>query len=167
MERHALESARLRLEPTTAQHAAVVYRHVTDPRLWTFFPDLRPRSLDALELLYKRWERGNPGIDGDSVWENWVCFLRDTDTPVGSMQATIYPNGEAAIAYMFYVAHHGKGYAREAARCVVEHLHAGHATTRVVAEMNVRNARSIRLAESLGFRRAHERAGEYTYEYEF
>lgn len=176
MERHALQSARLRLEPTTENHAPVVYRHLTDPRLWTFFPELRPSSLDQLHALYKRWERGNPDPASDETWENWVCFLGETQTPVGGMQATIRPGGVALIAYMFYAAHHGNGYAREAARAVIEHLQTEHAVTRIVAEMNTRNVRSIRLAEALGFARVEERidverghgiaADEYVYELE-
>lgn len=175
-ERHALESARLRLEPTSERHAPVVYRHMTDPSLWTFFPDLRPQTLEQLHALYKRWEGGNPNSSSGETWENWVCFLRDTQTPVGGMQATILPDGSALIAYIFYAAHHGNGYAREAAKTVIEHLQRSHGVTRIVAEMNTRNLRSIRLAEALGFVRVEERidvehghgiaADEYVYELE-
>lgn len=174
MKRHALESSRLRLEPTSESHAPLVYHHLTDPRLWTFFPELRPQTLEHLRALYTRWERGNPDPSRRETWENWVCFLRGTRTPVGSMQATILPDGVALIAYMFYAAHHGNGYAREAAKAVIDHLQIEHGVTRVVAEMNTRNARSIRLAEALGFVRVEERidverghgiaADEYVYE---
>lgn len=172
--RHALDSVRLRLEPTREAHAALVFRHMSDPRLWKFFPELRPRSLDELCALFRRWERGNPDPERDEVWENWVCFMRGTQTPVGGMQATILPGQVATIAYMFYADRQGQGYAREAAAAVIEHLRSGHGVRRVIAEMNTRNARSIRLAESLGFARAEERidvarghgvaADEYVYE---
>ena len=163
MERHPLHTERLRLEPTTEGHAALVYRQVTDPRLWTFFPDLRPKSLDDLHLLYRKWERGNPYADGDEIWENWVCFLSGTQIPVGSAQATILGDGGALIAYMFYVEHHGKGYAREAAAAVIAHLHEAHGVARVIAEMDTRNERSRKLVEALGFVRVEKRPDEYVY----
>ena len=172
--RHPLDSVRLRLEPVREEYATLVFRHLSDPRLWTFFPALRPRTLDQLSALYRRWERGNPDPERNETWENWICFLRGTQTPVGGMQATILPGQIATIAYMFYADRHGQGYAREAAAAVIEHLGSAHHVRRVIAEMNTRNARSIRLAESLGFVRVEERidverghgvaADEYVYE---
>ncbi|GAC1389358.1 MAG: GNAT family N-acetyltransferase [Vulcanimicrobiaceae bacterium] len=156
-DRHSLQSARLRLEPTTAKHAAQVCDELIDPRLWRFFPELRPASLAQVQALYQRWERGNPDPDTLEQWENWVCFLKGTGTPVGSAQATITGDGSALIAYMFYVQWQGCGYAREAAAAVINHLCEVHQVKRVLADMNTRNAASIRVVESLGFLRIDER----------
>ncbi len=174
MERHPLQTERLRLEPTRAHHASLVYDQVTDERLWTFFPALRPKSIEELRALYRRWERGNPYANRDEEWENWICFLRDSETPVGGMQATILPGGVAYVAYVMYTAHQRQGFAREGLRTVVDHLRDVHAITRIVAEMNTRNEASRKLVESLGFERVEEplqverglgiEADEYVYE---
>jgi ribosomal-protein-alanine N-acetyltransferase len=164
----------LRLEPTGAHHAPLVYEQMTDSRLWTFFPAMRPKSIEELRALYRRWERGNPYANRDEEWENWICFLRDTETPVGGMQATILPGSAAYIAYVMYVDHQRNGFAREAAQAVIDHLRQRHQVTRFIAEMNTKNEASIKLVESLGFKRVEERldverghgidADEYVYE---
>ena len=143
-------------------------------RLWTFFPELRPKSLEDLRDLYRRWERGKPNAHGEEVWENWICFLRDTQTPVGGMQASIFPEGVAYIAYAIYIRHQRQGYAREAAQALIEHLRSEHGTVRILAEMNTKNEASRRLVESLGFQCVEEHtdverghgieANEYVYE---
>lgn len=147
---------------------------MTDPRLWTFFPAMRPKSIEELRALYRRWERGNPYANRDEEWENWICFLRGTETPVGGMQATILPGGVAYVAYAIYVAHQRKGFAREAAGAMIDHLRETHQITRFIAEMNTKNEGSIKLVQSLGFKRVEEHhdverghgieADEYVYE---
>ena len=147
---------------------------MSDARLWTFFPELRPKSPEELRALYRRWERGAPDADRDEEWENWICFLRDHETPVGGAQATIFPEGVAYIAYVIYAAHQRRGYAAEAARALIEHLRDVHGVTRILAEMNTKNEASIKVVESLGFERVDEHvdvergrgieAREYVYE---
>lgn len=172
-----MQTERLRLEPTRAYHAPLVYDQITDERLWTFFPALRPKSIEELRALYRRWERGNPYANRDEEWENWICFLRDTETPVGGMQATILPGSLAYIAYVMYAANQRQGFAREGARAVIEHLREAHGITRILAEMNTQNEASIKVVQSLGFERVEEHveverghgveADEYVYELKF
>ena len=157
MTRHELNTERLRLEPTRVEHAPIVYDKVTDERLWTYFPELRPKSLAELQALYRRWERGNPDPGLDEYWENWICFLKGTQTPIGGMQATILSNGIAYMAYILYTDYHRKGFAREAALGVIEHLRANHGVRRVLLEMDINNEGSQRLAQSMGFTRIEER----------
>ncbi|GAC1659484.1 MAG: hypothetical protein NVS9B12_12730 [Vulcanimicrobiaceae bacterium] len=174
MERHELLSQRLRLEPTGAHHAAKVFGEISDERLWKFFPSLRPHTLEDLRALYRRWERGNPYANRDELWENWVCFLRESETPVGGMQATLLPGNIAHLAYVIYSKHQRQGYAREAGQAVLDHLRGVHGVKRVLADMNVENEASIKVVEALGFTRIEERskvqpghgsaANEYVYE---
>lgn len=152
MERHGLVSQRLRLEPTSTHHAARVYEAMSDERLWTYFPNLRPKSLEELRELYRRWQRGNPYANRDEAWENWICLLQDTETPVGAFQATILPEGTAYIAYAIYIDYQRQGYAREGARAVIDHLRDVHHVRRVLADMHKENTASINLAETLGFK---------------
>lgn len=164
MERHGLASERLRLEPTSAHHAVKVFDSISDERLWTFFPSLRPSTVEELRALYRRWQRGNPYANRDEVWENWICFLAGTETPVGGMQATLLPGNLANIAYLTYSDHQRKGYAREAAQTVIDHLREVHGIERVLADMSVHNEASIKVVESLGFVRKATAGDEYVYE---
>ena len=51
--------------------------------------------------------------DGAEQWLNWVIRL-PTSELIGYVQATVHPNGCAAIAYELSSAHWGRGLARQA-----------------------------------------------------
>jgi len=83
------------------------------------------------------------------------------------------PNRTAQLAYEFFPAFWGNGYAGEACRCVLQRLFVDYAITTVEAEVDTRNTASIRLLQRLGFDRVSYQAGadffkgsssdEYTY----
>ncbi len=170
---HALQTARLDLEPIRPQHADEAWPHLDDPRMWIFFPSLRPKSREHLRAIYELW--ANPGHVKGEVRENWACRDRGAGELVGTTQATIFP-GQAVsyIAYGIFAAYQRKGYGREAVAAVVAHLREKHDVARIYAEMNTRNDASFRLVVSLGFRRVETRhavvrghgndADEYLYE---
>jgi len=162
--RHALTTRRLGLEPVREAHADLVFAQMSDTRLWTYFAHLRPGTLEDLRALYRRWERGTP-TQPDETWENWLCFLRADGAGIGSLQATI--RGQAALlAYAIYVPYQRQGYAREAAAAVLAHLRSTHRVKTAIAEMDPRNEASIGLAQSLGFVRVRkgQRGTDLTYE---
>jgi ribosomal-protein-alanine N-acetyltransferase len=145
-----LKTTRLDLEPVRESHADEAWKSLNDERLWRYFPRLRPQTINDLRTLYRRWEYAAPG---DEVWLNWLCRERRTGVLVGGMQATVRERRVAYIAYAFYPANQRKGYAREAAGAVIDHLCQAYAVTHVRAEMDTRNEASFRLVESLGFAR--------------
>lgn len=166
MARHRLTTRRLRLEPVRRAHADRVFSHMNDQRLWTYFPHLRPQTVEDLRALYRRWERGNPSPGRDETWENWLCFLRNGGEAIGSMQATILADRTALIAYAIYVPYQRRGYGSEAAAAVLAHVRGEHNVERAIAEMDPRNEASIGLAKSLGFTcaRKGERGTDALYE---
>ena len=82
-----------------------------------------------------------------------MAFLRGTDTPVGTFQATLPHQAEGSIAYIVFPAHWRKGYARELATSVVTHLFEAFGVPSLSAELDTRNIASLRLVESLGMTR--------------
>lgn len=175
---HPLSTTRLTLEPVTPEHAGEAWPHLDDPRMWEFFPQLRPRTQEDLCRIYERWSRGYQESDGTQIWENWLCRRRDDGQLAGGAQATILPRRHVAyLAYSIYVEQQRRGYAREAMQAVIAHVRDVHHIATFYAEMHVRNEASYRLAESLGFRRVEtvrgaERrdepdADEYLYELAF
>jgi RimJ/RimL family protein N-acetyltransferase len=154
---------RLHLEPVRISHAGEVWPLLNDDRMWTYFPHLRPHTLADLRRLYGKWERGSP--DASEVWWNWVCRERASGAIAGAMQATIFPVQQLAyVAYAVFPIHQRKGYALEALRAVMQIVSASFIVDRFIAEMDVRNEASQRLAESAGFTRVETRDGEYAYE---
>jgi [ribosomal protein S5]-alanine N-acetyltransferase len=145
-----LLTPRLALAPLRAEHAALLFESLQDPRLYTYIPDDPPDSLQALEARYQRWER-RASPDGHEVWLNWAAQSRATGEWVGTFQATIMEDREALLAYMIFTPFQRQGFAREGCLRVIEHLVEGYGVE-VAAEIDTRNAASIALVESLGFR---------------
>jgi RimJ/RimL family protein N-acetyltransferase len=172
----ALETERLILEPLVVAHAAALYDGLHDKRLYMFIPQEPPASLGALTARYRQLAaRRSP--DGRELWLNWALRLRVTGAYAGTLQATVHENATAEIAYMLFAAFWRHGYAHEGCERVIRHLVADYGVNIVAADIDTRNASSIRLVESLGLRRvATHRAAdcfkgatsdEYRYEREF
>lgn len=158
-----LRSEHLDLEPVRVAHAQEVWAQLDDERMWRYFPQLRPKTIDDLRALYAKWERGS--TDADEVWWNWLCRDRASGELTAAMQATIMLDERAAyVAYAVYVRHQRKGFAREAVRAIVQAVRETFGITRFLAVMDTRNEPSYRLAESLGFTRTQARDDEFVYE---
>ena len=143
-----LETAALTLEPQAARHAAEMFAVLCDPAIYEY-ENQPPASLDALRRRYAALEsRRSP--DGTEDWLNWIIRL-PTGEAIGYVQATVYPEGRAAIAYEFGSAWWGRGLARQAVEAMLIELSQRHGARRMTAVLKQRNQRSLRLLERLGF----------------
>lgn len=116
-----LASARLRLTELTPEDADEMSTVLADMALYTFMGG-RPPTADELRRTYARLARGH-SADGRQEWRNWILRQRLDERAVGTIQATIVDDGQAAaIAWTIGVAWQGRGYATEAARAVVAWL---------------------------------------------
>ncbi len=142
---------RLRIEPIRSAHAELVFPPLQNPAIYTYLPE-DPPTAEALQKRYDYLENGS-SPDGTELWLNWVVFLRDSMTPIGTFQATL-PKGKAgSFAYVVFPSFWRQGYAREMAACVITHLFEAHPMPGLYAEIDTRNTASIRLVESLGLTR--------------
>jgi RimJ/RimL family protein N-acetyltransferase len=164
------ETPRLFLEPLCQQHAHGLFVALSDPRLYSFIPQNPPASLSDLQTRYKVLEkRYSPA--GKELWLNWAIKIRDRDSYIGTVQATIYLNRIARLAYMLSADFWGKGYATEACLKVIEVLFSNNEVNQIIAEVDTRNEASYRLLERLSFERVRvcKRAdffkGRYSDEY--
>ena len=150
------ETRRLLLEPLTAAHAAELYEHLLDRRLYTFIPQDPPASGRALEDRYRRLStRRSP--DGGEAWLNWAVRERETGRFVGALEATVRGDPTAFIACTVFVPYQRRGFAFEGCERVVSHLLQDYGVSTIVAGIDTRNAASISLVESLGFGRVYVR----------
>jgi len=112
-------TAALTLEPQAQQHAAEMFVVLSDPAIYEYENE-PPASLEALRRRYAALEaRRSP--DGREQWLNWVIRL-PTGEPIGYVQATVYPDRRAAIAYELGSAWWGRGLARQAVEAMVAEL---------------------------------------------
>ena len=138
----------LTLEPQTATHAAEMFEVLRDPAIYEY-ENAPPPSLEWLRKRFERLEsRCSP--DGHAQWLNWVIRLPDTAL-AGYVQATVTPDGVAAIAYELASAYWGRGIARNAVRAMIGELVQHHGVHTLTAVLKRRNERSRRLLERLGF----------------
>ncbi len=145
-----LRTARLLLEPITEDHAEAMFGVLDDPSLYHYTPSEIPTSLGWLRERYRVLSRG-VSPDASQLWLNWIVLRHEDRIPIGYVQATVPLNlSHALMGWTIGRAAQGHGYARESVRAVCSHLMCnGVAEAR--ATIDVRNAASISVAESVGF----------------
>ena len=152
-----LFTRRLRLEPLEESHASALFAGLQHMALYEFIADRAPVSVAALAERYRRLaSRVSP--DGRDSWLNWALWSLPAERHVGWVQATVRPDHEAHIAYVLFHDAWGRGYAREAAAALIDHLRDDRGVRGVRATVDTRNHRSIALLEALGFLRGAVRA---------
>jgi RimJ/RimL family protein N-acetyltransferase len=107
-----LVTDRLVLTPLRIEDAETMADVLADERMHEFIGG-RPSTRGELRTRYRMLMAGSG--DPDEVWLNWIVRLRDTDEPVGTVQATVTLGSSAYVAWMIGVPWQGQGYATEAA----------------------------------------------------
>jgi RimJ/RimL family protein N-acetyltransferase len=138
----------LTLEPQMAAHATPMFDVLSDPAIYECENGPPPSPEWLRERFEKLESRCSP--DGQEQWLNWVIRVPGSAL-AGYVQATVYGNGVAAIAYELASAYWGRGVARNAVRAMIDELAEHHGVHTVTAVLKRRNERSRRLLEHLGF----------------
>src|SRR6266446_437014 len=145
---HIIKTASLTLEPQSATHAQEMFAVLGDPAIYEF-ENKPPPSLEWLRTRFTKLE-SRLSADGQEQWLNWVIRV-PTSELIGYVQATVRPDGHAAIAYELSSAYWGRGLARQAVQAMISEL-AGHYRVRSLSSVLKReNLRSKGLLERLGF----------------
>jgi ribosomal-protein-alanine N-acetyltransferase len=153
---HLLRTSRLILEPQTAVHAAEMFAVLSDPAIYEF-ESAPPASLAWLEDRYRRLE-SRRSTDGRELWLNWVVRSVELGDATGYVQATVYADATALIAYEFNSAYWGRGWAREAVEAMLNEIARSNGVVTAGAVFKKTNFRSRRLLQRLGFSAAGEGA---------
>jgi ribosomal-protein-alanine N-acetyltransferase len=143
-----VDSCELTLEPQTKAHAKAMFAVLSDPAIYKY-ENAPPSSVEWLRERFAGLEsRQSP--DGREKWLNWVIRLSSGEL-IGYVQATVYANGRAGIAYILSSEYWGRGFARRAVEAMIEKLDEEHHVDRLIAVLKRENVRSVRLLERLGF----------------
>ena len=143
-----IDCQRVVLEPQVAAHAEEMFVLLSDPAIYQYENE-PPSSVAWLRSRFARLE-SRQSADGTQSWLNWVVRLR-TAGLIGYAQATVFPSGRAAIAYVLASEYWGRGFAGEACQAMIAELARHYGVVTVYAIFKRRNARSARLLERLGF----------------
>jgi RimJ/RimL family protein N-acetyltransferase len=131
----------VRLDPLRVEDAAEMAAVLADPALYTVIGGAPPTEAELAERYAFQ-------LDGHPEWVNRV--VRVDGRAVGYVQATVYPDDRAALAWVIGTAHQGRGYATAAARALVAELGAELGVGRVEAWIAPGHRPSERVAEHLG-----------------
>jgi ribosomal-protein-alanine N-acetyltransferase len=143
-----IEAAGFRLEPQEAVHAEEMFEVLADPAIYEYENE-PPPSVEWLRARFARLEsRRSP--DGREAWLNWV-IRPEASGLAGYVQATVGPDGRAAIAYVLSSGHWGRGLATRAVEAMIGELRERHRVRELHAVFKRGNLRSMRLLERLGF----------------
>lgn len=146
-----VELGDITLEPQTVAHAAEMFAVLSDPAIYQY-ENQPPASVAWLSERFGRLESRQSG-DGAEQWLNWVIRLPTMEL-IGYVQATIYPDGRAAIAYVLHSAHWGRSFARSAVQAMIAELANHHQVRCFSAVLKRDNFRSSGLLQRLGFKPA-------------
>lgn len=153
-----LRTHRLVLEPLTVHHADEMVEVLDDRRLHTHIGG-EPLSLPELRARYARLAEG-PSPFHQEGWLNWIVRRSRDGRAIGTVQATVTPT-ETWIAWVIGMPYQGFGFATEAARALVDWLHAQSVRT-IVASIHPDNTPSKAVATKLGMYPTPRTSGEET-----
>jgi RimJ/RimL family protein N-acetyltransferase len=146
-----IETGSLTLEPQTAAHAEEMFVVLSDPAIYEYENE-PPPSPEWLRARFTKLETRR-SADGHEQWLNWVIRLATSEL-VGYVQATIRPDGRAAIAYALSSAYWGRGLARGAVKAMISELVEHYNVRSLFAVLKRDNVRSVHLLVRLGFSQA-------------
>ena len=151
MKHQDFQSNRLNMQLVEARLAPMIWSLLSDPSLYTFVPQ-DPPTLENLEKRYLFWEnRLSP--DKTEYWLNWVIFEKDSNSPIGTLQAGVHIESQVAtIAYKVGTSYQRKGYGTESVIAMIEHLRTDYGVTQIKAWIDTRNVPSISLVEKIGMK---------------
>jgi len=144
------DTARITFEILKVEHAEKVLNSLNDDRIYKYIPLLRYDTKEKLEKRFTTLSSNEPN-DGTCVWLNWILKEKSIDIYIGWIQATIYNNGKAALAYIIFPKYWRQGYAKEACGSIIEHILSTYSVESIFVEVDTKNQASIQLVKSLGF----------------
>jgi RimJ/RimL family protein N-acetyltransferase len=150
MSHAAISTARLRLRPWDVADLRAFHAIWSDPEVvwWAPSPDVEA-SRQLLEAIDAENRASPPGL----VW--YAIVERQTDAIVGNVMVrpAPYATGEIDVGWTLARSKWGQGLATEAAHAAISRAFELANPARILAVIVPDNARSIRVAERLGFTR--------------
>ncbi|WP_245841485.1 GNAT family N-acetyltransferase [Sphingomonas lenta] len=137
------ESERLRFRPQRIEDAEALHEAYRDEALMRYWSSAPHRTLDDTVAYL------TPSGEG----RGWSIVAKETGEVTGTLFTSERRSGVSEIGYLLVRRHWGRGYAREAVARLLDLLFLEEGRRRVFADTDPENGPSIRLLESLGFRR--------------
>lgn len=149
MNETGLRTERLNLRPFTLDDADFVLALLSEPSFREFIGDKGVKTMDDARRYI---ERGPLDSYVEHGYGAYVVETRKGAEPVGMCGLFKRDNLPLPdLGFAFLARHCGRGYAREASRCVLAYARHGLGIGRVAAIVDPGNRRSLALLDRLGF----------------
>ena len=128
-----------------------LYEIFSNPQVMRYWSTVPLPDREAAAKLQREIAEGNKS----ETMFKWGIALRDSNTVIGTSTPfnLSLDNGRAEIGYAMAHAYWGKGYMNEALKALISHAFEVMKLRRLEADVDPRNAASIRTLERLGFQR--------------
>jgi [ribosomal protein S5]-alanine N-acetyltransferase len=128
-----------------------LYEIFSNPQVMRYWSTAPLAERAAAAELQREIADGN---ESETMFK-WGLALRESNTVIGTTTLfnLNFDNGRAELGYAMGRAHWGKGYMNEALNALVSHAFEVMELRRLEADVDPRNAASIRTLERLGFQR--------------
>ena len=144
-----LQGARVQLRMLRAADVPQLYAQFSDPKVMRYWSRSPLMRIEEAQTLFEELDRGV----GSGEFAQWAIARRSDDLMIGSCALFAHQqvHRRAAVGYALASAHWGQGYGHEALRLALNHAFDILELHRLEADVDPRNAASIRLLEKLGF----------------
>ena len=146
-----LDGARIRLRAMAGTDVPRLFAQFSDPKVMRYWS--RP-PLMRVEDAREMFDEIDRGVRAGEFLQ-WAIALRTDDLMIGSCALFAHNSAHrrAEIGFALSSAYWGNGYAREAVRLALDHAFGALDLHRIEADVDPRNAASLRLLERAGFLR--------------
>jgi RimJ/RimL family protein N-acetyltransferase len=144
-----LRTERLVLRPVEANDAKEIFNYRSDSET-NKYQGWIPKTIDDIDSFLKKI---SPEIDIADTWFQFVIVEIENSKIIGDLGIHFIDNEQAEIGCTLAKINHGKGYATEALKSVMDYLFNELNKHRVIGSIDPKNVSSIGLVERLGFRK--------------
>ena len=146
-----LESERLLLKPIQIENAIDVFEYRSDTDINRFL-NFVPQTIQDVESFIGK----NPKeFNNPESWFQLVIVEKTTNKVIGDLGVHFFGNEnlQVELGYTLNKKYHGKGYASEVMKMIVDYLFDKYNKHRIIASVDPDNKKSIKLLERAGFKK--------------
>ena len=144
-----LETKRLIIKPITLDDKNEIFEYRSDTET-NKYQGWIPKIIDDVDSFFKKI---SPEIDIAGTWFQFVIVEIKNSKIIGDLGIHFIDDEQAEIGCTLAKKHHGKGYATEALKSVMDYLFNKLNKHRIIGSIDPQNLKSIGLVERLGFRK--------------
>lgn len=145
-----ISTERLLLRGIKLTDAGSIFRYRSNPIVYEY-QNWKPCTLEDVKEFIRRNISSLPNTP--NTWYQLGIFIKDDDELIGDIGIHFIDNSQIEIGFTLSLEYHGKGYATEAVKEVINYLFNNLKKHRVIASVDPRNIKSIALLNRIGMRK--------------